>query len=352
MQIFTYNRDYNSINFNLISDNPDELLYFDIETTGLSAKSSDLYMIGYAHKTQDKFVITLLFNDDGCSEPIMLEHFINVIQHHNILISYNGDTFDIPYIKEKLKQFEINYDISSINSFDIFKVIRKYKKKFHLTSMKQSDIEHLIHFKRDTFISGGDLISVYKRYLSASDSSDLKELIRHNLDDIDGLISITDVLAVPKLYNGEFDVLKIDTENGTLNIRLAARHRLPFRINYGYDNIYINGIDDVIYVKLPIIHDTMKFFFSDYKNYYYLPVEDIAIHKSMAAYVDTDHKLKSTKETAFAKKEGDFVFCPKDIGLNFFSYSANDKKKYISVDDLLSADINQLYKYAYTLLCI
>ena len=42
----------------------------------------------------------------------------------------------------------------------------------------------------------------------------------------------------------------------------------------------------------------MKYFFKDYKNYYYLPMEHMAIHKSMAAYVDDAHKEKATKDNA------------------------------------------------------
>lgn len=54
----------------------------------------------------------------------------------------------------------------------------------------------------------------------------------------------------------------------------------------------------------------MKYFFKDYKNYYYLPMEHMAIHKSMAAYVDDAHKEKATKDNAFTTKTGSFIPCP------------------------------------------
>ncbi len=349
MKIFTYDRDYSSINFQLISENPDEILYFDLETTGLSAKSSDLYMIGYGHMTKDAFVITLLLNDDGCSEPAMLEYFVNVLATHHTLVSYNGNTFDIPYIKEKFRQFDIDYDISQMDSFDIFKIMRKYKKQLHLSSMKQSDLEQLIHFKRDAFLSGGDLIPVYKRYLSDNRTADLNELIRHNLDDIDGLINITDMLAVHKLYDGIFEVSGLSIEAHMLTIQLYVPNKLPFRLTYGYNGIHINGIDNIIHIKLPVIHDCMKFFFPDYKDYYYLPVEDISIHKSMAAYVDTDHKVKATKETAFVKKEGDFIYCPRNIGLPLFSKSAKDNIQYILLNKDFLENTEIIVQYICTL---
>ena len=39
-------------------------------------------------------------------------------------------------------------------------------------------------------------------------------------------------------------------------------------------------------------------------------MEHMAIHKSMAAYVDDSHKEKATKENAFTTKTGCFIPCP------------------------------------------
>ena len=48
-------------------------------------------------------------------------------------------------------------------------------------------------------------------------------------------------------------------------------------------------------LHIPVIHDTLKHYFTDYKNYYYLPKEDTAIHKSIAAFVEADNKEKAKK---------------------------------------------------------
>ena len=66
-----------------------------------------------------------------------------------------------------------------------------------------------------------------------------------------------------------------------------------------------------MHVVVPKTRDTeMKYFFKDYKNYYYLPMEHMAIHKSIAAYVDDAHKEKATKDNAFTTKTGSFIPCP------------------------------------------
>ena len=52
---------------------------------------------------------------------------------------------------------------------------------------------------------------------------------------------------------------------------------------------------------------TLKFYYPDYKQYYYLPEEDEAIHQSLAAFVDKSRRIKATKETCYTKKNGIFL---------------------------------------------
>lgn len=101
---YDYTMPLSSVNLNWMKETPDQYLFFDIETTGLSAARSDLYLIGYGTILNDEqFRITLLFNDDGCSEPKMLAAFKDILADYKYLVTYNGDTFDLPYIKEKYR---------------------------------------------------------------------------------------------------------------------------------------------------------------------------------------------------------------------------------------------------------
>ena len=47
---------------------------------------------------------------------------------------------------------------------------------------------------------------------------------------------------------------------------------------------------------------------TDYlKEYFYLPAEDTAVHKSVASYVDKEFRQKATKDTCYIKQNGDFL---------------------------------------------
>ena len=51
----------------------------------------------------------------------------------------------------------------------------------------------------------------------------------------------------------------------------------------------------------------LKTFFKDYKDYYYLPAEDTAIHKSVGEFVDKKARVQATARTAYIKKTGSFL---------------------------------------------
>ena len=75
-------------------------LFFDIETTGFSAKNSYLYMIGCLYKdtNSDKFIIKQWFLDYFNTEKDMLIEFMSFVKNYTTLISFNGEGFDIPFV--------------------------------------------------------------------------------------------------------------------------------------------------------------------------------------------------------------------------------------------------------------
>lgn len=318
-----------------ISATPEDILYFDIETTGLSADRSDLYLIGLGFYQDGFFNTVFLFNDDGCSEPEMLDRFANYITRYSYLVSYNGDTFDIPYIQTKMKQFDIDCTFSGIHSVDIYKTTRKYKKLFNMSSVRQVDVEELVGFKRNIFISGGTLISTYKEYLHSRSDKLLNDLMTHNHDDVRGLISITEFLNLPLVID-KLEICSIDHTGDSLEF-ICNLPVIPCRIIYSSNNIRINAIGKEAHIYVPIVQGIMKYYFKDWKNYYYLPMEHMAIHKSMAVYVDNDHKEKATKYTAFTTSEGRFIPAPPALKDNVFYDSDMNGDRYIKLsDELLS----------------
>lgn len=335
MKTFEFDENDIVVDTTCISDKPDDILYFDIETTGLSASRSDLYLIGLGFYDGDHFKTLFLFNDDGCSEPEILAEFADHISRYKYLVSYNGDTFDIPYVRTKMQQFDIDCSFDNIRSIDIYKTSRKYKKLFNMSSAKQVDVEELVGFQRKIFISGGTLINTYKEYLKTGSNDLLDDLMTHNHDDVRGLISITEFLNLPRICN-ELETLDVCRTDDSIEYTCGTP-KLPCRITYASSVMRINANDRQLRILIPVTNKTMKFFFKDYKNYYYLPMEDMAIHKSMAAYVDSSHKEKATKETAYTQVTDMFIPAPPHEKSEVFYDTGMDGDRFIRLSDELTS---------------
>ena len=112
-----------------------EIAAFDIETTGFSAETTSLYLIGCAFYSDDKWVVRQWFNDDGKSEADILNAFISFISDYKYLLHYNGDGFDIPYLTKKLSNYNIEFDFAYLISVDLYKVIRPFKNILHIDNL-------------------------------------------------------------------------------------------------------------------------------------------------------------------------------------------------------------------------
>ena len=60
-------------------------------------------------------------------------------------------------------------------------------------------------------------------------------------------------------------------------------------------------------IKVPVFCEEMKYFYSDYKNYYYLPHEDMAVHKSVSTYVDPAFRQQASASNCYTRKSGEYL---------------------------------------------
>ena len=63
-------------------------------------------------------------------------------------------------------------------------------------------------------------------------------------------------------------------------------------------------------LSIPLFRGELKYFYPNYRDYYYLIYEDTAIHKSVGEYVDRSARKKATAATCYTKKEGLFLPLP------------------------------------------
>ena len=93
----------------------EEILFLDIETTGLTASGSQLYLIGCAFYRDGNWQIKQWFAQSPEEEPELIKAFFTFAKDYSYLMHYNGNTFDLPYLKQKITQYSLPYSFDDID---------------------------------------------------------------------------------------------------------------------------------------------------------------------------------------------------------------------------------------------
>ena len=100
---------------------PGKSLFIDIETSGLSAASSHVFLIGTICRTEHGWQLTQYLAERTSEEPDLLAAFLADAAPFSTLIHFNGTTFDLPYINARTRacHLPILYDdTSDLHIFD------------------------------------------------------------------------------------------------------------------------------------------------------------------------------------------------------------------------------------------
>ena len=199
-------------------DIPPNHFVFDIETTGLNSNYCKVILIGILFNQDNKAVIKQYFANTEDDEKELLLSFINDIKNYKNHITFNGLTFDIPFLNTRLKKHNIDFSLSKNDDIDILKLIRPFKEKLSLSDCKLKTIEKYLGIYREDTISGKESVDLYKRY-SVNQDIDLKEkILLHNYEDTD-----CRQIAIFNLYKmAIFFFIKIFSDN-ILKIGISLR---------------------------------------------------------------------------------------------------------------------------------
>lgn len=325
---------------------PTDILIFDIETTGFIVDKTKLYMIGCAYYEAGKWQIVQWFNNDGNSEQEIIERFFGLLRDYKYVLNYNGDGFDIPYLTNKATALGIASPFFDLESIDLYKQIKSLKRCLYLDNLKQKTIEGFLSINRLDKYSGADLIKVYRDYLKTGHENLKTLLIQHNYEDIEGLICCFSMLSYLKLKAGCLHVSKMSVIENKFILTIKLDYPLPRRITVGAGDIAVTAFQNEGSITIPILSCQLYFFFEDYREYYYLPAEDMAIHKSVARYVDKDYRERAKKENCYLKKEGHFISQLNEGIISGYKRSYNDKETYIELADSFLKDMDMVNAYA------
>ena len=320
----------------------EDCIFFDIETTGFSPASSNLYLIGCLRKKNNTLIIDQFFAENKDDEKIILEKFTELLHPYKALLSFNGIGFDIPYIKAKCNSYGISDPFGQFEYLDIFKQINTIKFLLKLPNYKQKTIEDFLGIHRDDKYSGGELINIYHDYVKTHDTQAEELLLLHNYEDVIGMLDLLPILSYNKVLMGNYKIENAEISTYTnydgepcseIIITLKNDYTVPKRVSHQFKAFYLTMNKDITKIRIPIFEGELKFFYPNYKDYFYLPVEDMAIHKSVASFVDKEYREKASAKNCYTKKQGKFLPQYSDIFQPSFKADYKDKVCYFELSD-------------------
>ena len=324
---------------------PDSALFFDIETTGLKADRSHLYLIGASCRTRSgKWQITQWLAERPQEEAALLRTFQAYSRPFTTLVHFNGNHFDIPYLIEKENKYGLEQRLAHMESEDIYLKLRPLRKLLKLAHMNQKSLEVYMGMKRTDPFDGGELIGIYRNWIKDEDPDKLQAVLLHNKEDVEGMALVMGMYAYLYLTD---PALFTDSERWhaflheeDLCLTAALPHPLPCPLAIAGKTIpaQLTAGDNEAAIHVPLIDDELRYFFSDWRDYYYLPMEDQAIHKSVALSVDSAYRRKATPSTAYVRRKGHFLPQPEKVYEPAFKKTYEDRTFCFEASEELISD--------------
>ncbi len=169
---------------------PQDLLFFDTETTGLAGGTGTrAFMIGAADWHHDAArgeglrVRQLLMSTMG-AESAMLELFASWLAPTTVLSSYNGRCYDAPLLKTRYRLARRGDPISALDHVDLlFPTRRRYRGTWE--NCRLATIERqLLLIAREDDLPGSEAPAAWLSYLRGGSARNLRRVGEHNHQDV------------------------------------------------------------------------------------------------------------------------------------------------------------------------
>lgn len=168
---------------------PGRLVFFDLETTGLSSGAGSVaFLAGFGRIRKEGLRLQQLFLADYPGEGEFLRALRERLRDEDVIVSYNGRGFDMQVLKTRL----IMHGMAPIRSAhgDLLYPARKLWRRL-LPDCSLGTVEgEVLDVARELDIPGAEVPEAYFEYLRSGRSSRLEAVVSHHEQDILSLVRL------------------------------------------------------------------------------------------------------------------------------------------------------------------
>ena len=310
---------------------PGHLIFYDIETTGLSGERNQVYLIGAMSCKPEiperEWEVKQWFAKTPETEEQILREFLSWLERtrtaDSLLVQYNGTAFDEPFLTARCAFYGIPCGLAKLPSLDLYREIRPLKSFLGLKRLKQTDLEAFLGLEERKSVDGKACVRLYQKYIRESAPPLRQILLKHNEEDVSGLRKASWILRYYQLLEDSFTVEEAQMNNGLFRLAVRFPEAFPVPVEAVFptavprrstDSISRpdrSGNDAALFPEKlilkeetavllsPLREGKLRLFYPDFKNYDYSPDEDCAIPKSISAFLAKKRRIPATRDTCY-----------------------------------------------------
>ena len=160
---------------------PQDVLFMDLESTGLAG--TPLFLIGTMTWEGEGLVVRQFFARDYSEEGAVVAHFLRAGSGKKLLVSFNGKSFDLPYIRVRAAAVGIPFQFEA-GHLDLLHVCRRIWRDVLPNCRLQTLESRICGRTRDSDIPGAEIPEAYHEYVRTGNAVEMLDVLAHNQQDL------------------------------------------------------------------------------------------------------------------------------------------------------------------------
>ncbi|MGD9142143.1 MAG: ribonuclease H-like domain-containing protein [bacterium] len=173
-------------------DSGPRYVFLDLETTGFS--STPLFLAGAMFEKDGVLACAQLLARDYSEERALVGMLDRLIEGFDICVTFNGKSFDIPYLRERAKYHRLDLAFDPEHLDILYHARRMWRDSLpncRLTTLER----HILGRRRSGDVPGWEVPCIYHDFVHTDDARRLVGVIRHNLMDVVSMAELLICLA-------------------------------------------------------------------------------------------------------------------------------------------------------------
>lgn len=174
---------------------PTRWAFLDTETTGLAGGSGTYaFLIGVGSIGPDGFSVRQFFMRNYDEEPSMMLALTEHLRQFDILVTYNGKSYDQPLLETRYRMSRLRPPFGSLRHVDLLYASRRLW-KLRFESCRLVELENkILGIEREGDLPGELIPYVYFEYVRTQEAFRVVPILHHNVCDIVALACLTAIV--------------------------------------------------------------------------------------------------------------------------------------------------------------